>query len=96
MRKFSTWPDTDSTQEAGSVELAFIWGAGSFPYGYTGVETVVYGHHNNAALNADGWPTPKIMGRTIGIDTIAHGVLSAVRLPDRKVFQSARSHVAVG
>ena len=75
---------------------AFIWGAGSFPYGYDGAETVVYGHHNNAALNGDGWPAPKVMGRTIGIDTIAHGVLTAVRLPDRKVFQSARSHVAGG
>jgi len=71
---------------------AFIWGAGSFPYGYKGAETVVYGHHNNATVNGEGWPTPKIMGRTIGIDTIAHGVLTALRLPDRKVFQSARSH----
>jgi hypothetical protein len=53
---------------------------------------VVYGHHNNATLNGNGWPTPTILGRTIGIDTISHGVLTAVRLPDQKVFQSARSH----
>jgi serine/threonine protein phosphatase 1 len=70
---------------------ALIWGAGSFPYAYEGAETVVYGHHNNATLNGNGWPTPTILGRTIGIDTISHGVLTAVRLPDQKVFQSAKS-----
>jgi hypothetical protein len=35
---------------------------------------------NNATLNGDGWPTPTIVGRTIGIAIISHGVLSAVRL----------------
>ena len=69
---------------------ALIWGAGSFPRGYEGPETVVYGHHDNATLDVNGWPTPKILGRTIGIDTISHGVLTAVRLPDRHVLQSAR------
>jgi serine/threonine protein phosphatase 1 len=70
---------------------ALIWGAGSFPDGYEGAETVVYGHHDNATVSGNGWPTPTIVGRTIGIDTISHGVLTAVRLPDQKVFQSARS-----
>jgi len=69
---------------------ALMWGAGSFPNGYDGAEVVVYGHWNNAALNADGWPAPMIVGRTIGVDTISHGVLTAVRLPDQRVFQSAR------
>jgi hypothetical protein len=41
-------------------------------------------------LNADGWPSPAILGRTIGIDTSGHGVLTAVRLPDQRVFQSGR------
>jgi len=68
---------------------ALIWGAGSFPNGYEGTEPVVYGHWDNAVLTA-GWPTPAIVGRTIGIDTISHGVLTALRLPDRRVFQSAR------
>lgn len=68
---------------------ALIWGAGSFPNGYEGAEAVVYGHWNNAVLSA-GWPTPVIVGRTIGIDTISHGVLTALRLPDQRVFQSAR------
>ena len=67
-----------------------IWGAGSFPDGYQGAEVVVYGHWDNAALDADGWPTPMIVGNTIGIDTISHGVLTGMRLPDRRVFQSAR------
>jgi serine/threonine protein phosphatase 1 len=69
---------------------ALIWGAGTFPHGYEGTETVVYGHHDNGTLSADGWPAPTILGRTIGIDTISHGVLTAVRLPDQKVFRSAR------
>jgi diadenosine tetraphosphatase ApaH/serine/threonine PP2A family protein phosphatase len=72
---------------------ALIWGAGNFPDGYEGAELVVYGHRNNAALNPDGWPGPTIVGRTIGIDTISHGVLTAIRLPDRRVFQSARYEV---
>jgi serine/threonine protein phosphatase 1 len=67
-----------------------IWGADGFPGGYEGAEIVVYGHWNNATLNADRWPAPAITGRTIGIDTIDHGVLTAIRLPDRRVFQSAR------
>jgi hypothetical protein len=69
---------------------ALIWGTAGFPNRYDGEETVVYGHWNNADLNADGWPAPKMFKRTIGIDTIAHGVLTAIRLPDRRVFQSAR------
>ena len=69
---------------------ALIWGASRFPESYEGSEFVVYGHRNNATLNADGWPAPTILGRTIGIDTISHGVLTAVRLPDQCLFQSAR------
>lgn len=69
---------------------ALIWGAGGFPEAYDGPDTVVYGHRNNAVVDGDGWPSPAIVGRTIGIDTISHGVLTAVRLPDRRVFQSGR------
>jgi hypothetical protein len=67
-----------------------IWGASGFSEQYDGPETVVYGHRNNAVLNAEGWPSPAMIGQTIGIDTISHGVLTAVRLPDGRVFQSAR------
>jgi hypothetical protein len=55
-----------------------------------GDETLVYGHRNNAVIDADGWPQPARHGRAIGIDTIAHGVLTAIRLPDGHIVQSAR------
>jgi serine/threonine protein phosphatase 1 len=67
-----------------------IWGTDGFPNQYDGAETVVYGHWNNADLNADRWPLPTTIKSTIGIDTIAHGVLTAIQLPDRRIFQSAR------
>ena len=67
-----------------------IWGASNFPEGYDGAELVVYGHWNNAVLDANGWPAPAKVQRTIGIDSISHGVLTAIRLPDQRVFQSGR------
>jgi serine/threonine protein phosphatase 1 len=69
---------------------AVIWGGEGFPDQYEGPETVVYGHRNNADVSGDGWPKPRIVGRTVGLDTISHGVLTAMRFPDRRVFQSAR------
>ncbi len=69
---------------------SLVWGNAAFPADYRGEPTVVYGHWNNADLDALGWPTPRIAGNTIGIDTISHGVLTAIRMPDRQVFQSAR------
>jgi serine/threonine protein phosphatase 1 len=69
---------------------SLVWGARDFPEAYAGASTVVYGHHNNADIDANGWPHPRVLGATIGIDTIAHGVLTAMRFPDRRVFQSAR------
>lgn len=75
---------------------ALIWGARGFPEQYDGQETVVYGHWNNADLNADGWPVPAMINRTIGIDTITHGVLTAIRLPDQRLFQSARYEASTG
>jgi len=59
-----------------------------FPDGYRGDATIVYGHWNNAVLDDAGWPAPCIVGNTIGIDTIFHGVLTAIRVPDRRIFQS--------
>ena len=69
---------------------SLMWGAGVFPLGYLDEPTVVYGHWNNAEIDAGGCPHPVIIGNTIGIDTIAHGVLTAVRMPDRRFFQSAK------
>jgi serine/threonine protein phosphatase 1 len=82
--------DTHVARFEEQQQTALIWGAGSFPNGYEGAPVVVYGHRNNATLNDDAWPMPTILGRTIGIDTIAHGVLTAIRLPDQRMFQSAR------
>ena len=48
---------------------ALIWGASTFPHGYEGDEIVVYGHWNNATVDAAGHVAPAIVGRTIGIDT---------------------------
>jgi serine/threonine protein phosphatase 1 len=69
---------------------ALLWGGDGFPEDYRGAEIVVYGHWNNAEVDLQRWPHPRILGRTIGLDTISHGVLTAMRLPDRHVFQSAR------
>ncbi len=67
-----------------------VWGASGFPQGYSGDRTVIYGHMNNAHLDHDGWPHPRVVGNTFGLDTIAHGVLTALRLPGPYVLQSAR------
>jgi serine/threonine protein phosphatase 1 len=75
---------------------ALLWGKNGFPDHYAGLETVVYGHWNNADVDAQRWPTPRIRGKTIGLDTISHGVLTAIRLPDRRVFQSARHVMSRG
>jgi serine/threonine protein phosphatase 1 len=67
-----------------------LWGTDDFPEGYRGEDTVVYGHWDNASVNAEGWPEPRIRNHSIGIDTISHGVLTAVWLPDLRVVQSGR------
>jgi len=67
-----------------------MWGIKGFPRNYHAPERVVYGHWNNALLNRQGWPMPRMEGTTFGIDTIAHGVLTAIRFPDLRIFQSKR------
>jgi hypothetical protein len=67
-----------------------VWGTCRFVQGYQGMETIVYGHYSNAVLDANGWPQPVVHEHSIGLDTIKHGVLTAVRLPERRVFQSAQ------
>ena len=71
----------------------FTWGAQGFPDRYDGQLPIVYGHFNNAVLADSGWPHPRITEKTIGLDTIAHGVLTAVRVSDRRVFQSGRTRL---
>ena len=72
---------------------ALVWGTNTFPANYSRSVPVVYGHRNNAVPGADGWPMPRIVGNTIGIDTISHGVLSAIRMPARLLIQSNGSDV---
>lgn len=67
-----------------------IWGADGFPERYQGSEFVVYGHANNPVVDQEGRPHPRILGRTYGLDSIATGVLTALRLPEGVVFQSDR------
>jgi calcineurin-like phosphoesterase family protein len=67
-----------------------LWGTAAFLTDYTGPDIVMYGHWDNSVLAADGRPQPAIGRASIGIDTISHGILTAFRLPDRRVFQSAR------
>jgi serine/threonine protein phosphatase 1 len=71
------------------------WGHARFPEEYAGEALIVYGHFNDPEIGADGWPRPRMVGRTIGLDTISHGVLSAVALPGPHVFQSRRYAPAI-
>ena len=86
-------PRIDRLEDQGRFDL--IWGTSGFPDGYVGDDVLVYGHRNNAAVGDNGWPAPRMVGRTIGIDTISHGVLTAIRLPDRHIFQSARHQASL-
>jgi len=66
-----------------------IWGPDGFPDGYHGPDPIVYGHWNNGVCDERGWPRPCIKeNRTFGLDTISRGVLTAMRFPDGKIFQS--------
>jgi serine/threonine protein phosphatase 1 len=67
-----------------------VWGMDGFPECYRAADVVLYGHANNPVVDRNGWPHPRIVGRTFGLDTIGKGVLTAIRLPDGAVFQSRR------
>jgi serine/threonine protein phosphatase 1 len=76
-------------QQQSAQEL--IWGPIGFPDQYRGLWPVVYGHHDNAVVDASGWPSPYIgKNGTCGIDTISHGVLTAISFPSRKIVQSGQ------
>ena len=74
----------------GQPRHELIWGAAGFPYAYTGDDLIVYGHWNNATVDASGWPGPRFLNNTIGLDTSAFGVVTGIRLPDRRLYQSAQ------
>lgn len=80
-------PQVDALARQGR---ALVWGGPGFPERYSGSRPVVYGHHNDAVIDADDWPHARVMGVTYGLDTIAHGVLTAIRLPGPRFYQSGR------
>jgi serine/threonine protein phosphatase 1 len=80
----------DDTPLDRATQTDLVWGCSSFPDCYSGAESVVYGHWNDCPLGADDWPTIRVTGRAYGIDTISRGVLTALRFPDLKIFQSRR------
>lgn len=68
-----------------------IWGPLGFPEDYVGDNPVVYGHRDNGVAEADGSVRPYILtNRTFGIDTISHGVLTAMCFPGERAWQSLR------
>jgi len=68
-----------------------IWGTDDFLETYEGEDTIVYGHWRNCVIGEAGFPRPRIgNGKTYGIDTIAEGVLTAMRFPDGRIFQSSK------
>ena len=83
----------DGNAEAQPTEQ-LIWGVEGFPDQYHGDDRIVYGHRDNALLDEKGWPHPRIIGRTYGLDTIGHGVLTALKLPDETIIQNRRKFCA--
>lgn len=83
--------DLDGSTLQTQPPSVYLWGPDGFPDLYRGKAPVVYGHWGNAVEDDSGWPRPCVReNRTYGIDTISRGVLTAMRFPDGKVFQSNR------
>ncbi|MGA7460237.1 MAG: metallophosphoesterase [Candidatus Korobacteraceae bacterium] len=82
--------DSDGSLDRLDVNT-YVWGTPGFPEDYSGNDVVVYGHRNDAIIREDGRVEPRVgTNNTYGIDTIAHGILTALRMPDGRVFQSRR------
>lgn len=67
-----------------------VWGTDGFPDRYMGRDKIVYGHADDSVLDDTGWPSPRIIHSTYGIDTISKGVLTALKLPEESIIQSSR------
>jgi len=71
-------------------ENVHVWGPLGFPEDYAGPEPVVYGHRDNCMVDTSGLIHPCVgANQTFGIDSSSHGVLIAMRFPDRTVWQSS-------
>jgi len=69
-------------------QRSLLWGTHDFQMAYEGPDTLIYGHWSNGALGESERIEPVVIGRTVGIDTLRAGALTALRLPDGAVFQS--------
>lgn len=68
-----------------------VWGPLGFPEDYVGELPVVYGHRGDGITQEDGSVLPCIgPNGTFGIDTISQGVLTAMRFPDKRMWQSSK------
>jgi len=67
---------------------SLVWGDASFPDGYDGPDRIVYGHCDDALLGEDGVVRARRnrAGTAWGIDSVARGALTCLRLPDQAVF----------
>ena len=81
-------PDGEPVEEQRSEDL--VWGTEGFPDLYKGDDSILYGHADAPVLDEKGWPHPRVVGRTYGLDTISTGVLTALRFPKEAIFQSNR------
>jgi serine/threonine protein phosphatase 1 len=81
-------PEIGRLEDQESDDL--IWGTDNFPEQYSGLDLVVYGHICEPVIDNKGWPNPRAIARTWGLDTICKGVLTALRLPEKVIIQSDR------
>jgi serine/threonine protein phosphatase 1 len=72
----------------GQTVEALLWGTDGFQERYAGPLPLVYGLWRNAIPYPDGRAEPAVVNLTIGIDSIRHGTLTAVKMPEGLVLQS--------
>jgi serine/threonine protein phosphatase 1 len=74
--------DTQSEQD-------LVCGSRAFLESFDGPDFVVYGHWANAEEGEGGIWSPARAPFSLGLDTSAHGIVTAVQLPGMEVFQAA-------
>jgi serine/threonine protein phosphatase 1 len=70
-------------------EHDLVWGSRAFLESFDGPDFIVYGHWANAQAGEAGAWLPARSPFSLGIDTSAHGIVTAVQLPDVEVLQAA-------
>ena len=70
-------------------EHDLVWGHRVFLESFAGPDFVVYGHWANAEPGDAGIWSPAQARFSLGLDTSAHGIVTAVRLPGVEIFQGA-------